>query len=164
MLKKPRLRPILEIPKSKDKIFVAYLIVHTNTKRVYVGSTGQPGIRFKSHFRELAKGKHINYKLQEAYDTDPTFHTILYKVKNRAKAFDLEQALINYYLQKGLVLNISLNARFTRRRVVIRSDGTVKRRKRRRRYYKKDKDYSQNYKDYKPKAKRRKKKRKKKTT
>lgn len=143
MLKKPKLRPYITTITNKDKIFVAYLIVHTNTKRVYVGSSGQPGIRFKSHFRELKKGKHVNYKLQELYDSDPEFHTIVYKVANRAKAFDLEQALINYYLKKGLVLNISLNARFTRRRSVITADGRAVRlyRKGRKRWKKSDKAY-----------------------
>ena len=142
MLKKPKLRPYITTITNKDKIFVAYLIVHTNTKRVYVGSSGQPGIRFKSHFRELKKGKHVNYKMQELYNEDPEFHTIVYKVSNRSKAFDLEQALINYYLAKGLVLNISLNARYTRRRSVITADGRAVRLYkggRRRKWYKKKK-------------------------
>lgn len=162
MLKKPKLRPYLTTITNKDKIFAAYLIVHTNTKRVYVGSTGQPGIRFKSHFRELKKGKHVNYKMQELYNEDPEFHTIVYKVANRSKAFDLEQALINYYLAKGLVLNISLNARYTRRRSVITSDGrAVRLYKKGRRKWRKKKD--SNYKSPKVYKKRKKKKRKKKT-
>lgn len=134
MLKKPR--PSVVTITNKTKMFCAYLIVHTNTRYVYVGSTGQPGIRFKSHFRDLKKGKHINYKLQKAYDEDPTFHTIVYKVKDRNKAFDLEQALINHYFEKKLTLNVSLTARFKRRKRIIREDGTVYRRPRKK-YYKK---------------------------
>lgn len=165
MIKKPR--PYIKTITNKDKIFVAYLIVHTNTKKVYVGSSGQPGIRMKSHFRELKKGKHVNYKLQKLYDEDPEFHTIFYKVKTRALAFDLEQALINYYFEKKRILNVSLNARFTRRKRIIREDGTVYRRPRKK-YWKKNKfdpDWKKGYnKPKKKKVVKRKKKSKKKKT
>lgn len=160
MIKKPR--PYIKTITNKDKIFVAYLIVHTNTKKVYVGSSGQPGIRMKSHFRELKKGKHINYKLQKLYDEDPEFHTIFYKVKTRALAFDLEQALINYYFEKKRILNVSLSARFTRRKRIIREDGTVYRRPRRK-YWKKNKfdpDWKKGYNKPKKKKVVRKKKKK----
>lgn len=124
MLKK--LKPYIDTITSKEKIFAAYLLVHTNTRKVYVGSTNQPGLRFKTHFNKLKKQKHINYKLQKAYDEDPTFHTIVYKVATRAKAFDLEQALINYYLPKDLLLNISLSARFSFRGLIITAEGRTR--------------------------------------
>lgn len=101
----------------------AYVIFHEATGRVYVGSSGKPGYRLSRH-KTLLKGKrHDNPRFQELYDACDRLRHTVYLVADRDAAYELEQALIDYYNERGLLTNIGLDAKASNRGRVA-SDST----------------------------------------
>lgn len=102
-------------PNDRGKIGV-YLIQNDKTLETYVGS-GILDKRKYRHEKALSENKHINYKLQRAYNKDPNFDFVgipveepnLSKEENRKLALDLEQQIIDEYKDSNLLLNISLD-------------------------------------------------------
>jgi len=99
------------IPSAPEGLIVAYCIHHRPSGMVYVGSTSEPRRRMTVHRRELGRGTHWNRPMQEAYDNDPDIYEVLYPVKDRDAAYELEQQLIDHFNEQGRLFNIDLNAK-----------------------------------------------------
>lgn len=52
-----------------DKLSGIYVLISSINGKAYVGSSVDIDKRFKDHIRELDKGKHHNYKLQQHWKT-----------------------------------------------------------------------------------------------
>lgn len=96
--------------RRSEKVNAAYLIYQEGSRRVYVGSSGQPGLRTSNHMWLLKRNEHSNSTFQELYNENPNFYVVYYTVNTRDEAFELEQALIDYYSPSGLLINHALNA------------------------------------------------------
>ena len=107
-----------------NKTFCTYIIFNPLTDETYVGSGVENDRRIK-HFSLLEKGrteavdkhgkkvKHVNRKLQNAYNRDPdNWYYESVPMETREDAFDLEQAIIDEFHGKTpLLLNLSRDAR-----------------------------------------------------
>jgi len=96
---------------SNEHVNAVYLLYQEGTRRVYVGSSGRPGLRSTRHFTLLKKGVHYNPEFQRVYNENPNFYRVFYTVGSREEAYDLEQALVDYYAPTGSLINIGLNVR-----------------------------------------------------
>ena len=102
-------------PNDKGKVGV-YLIQNDKTLETYVGS-GVLDKRKYRHEKALFENKHINFKLQRAYNRNSNFDFVgipveepnLSKEENRKLALDLEQQIIDEFKDSNLLLNISLD-------------------------------------------------------
>lgn len=94
----------------KTLINSAYLLYQEGSRRVYVGSSKQPGLRTSNHLWLLSRNEHSNPTFQKLYNENPNFYKVYYTVGTRQEAYELEQALINYYEPTGLLINHALDA------------------------------------------------------
>jgi len=103
------------------KIYGAYIIFHNKTRKMYIGS-GNVADRKINHIGTLEKGISKNTELQEAYNDDKniSFHIIQF-TNTKEEAFRIEQIFLNYYFNKGLLFNISSDAK---KPIYIRSNET----------------------------------------
>lgn len=86
----------------------AYVIFHEATGMVYVGSSSKPGLRLSRH-KTLLKGKcHVNKAFQVAYDACNRLRHVVYLVADRDAAYELEQALTDYYVELTGVFNVAV--------------------------------------------------------
>lgn len=113
------LYPYEERLKTNDKCPGAYVITHVSTGIMYIGSSLRPAERVSFHLSRLRKGLHDNTKFQEHYRSDSKLEWKYYLVKDRDTAYDLEQALIEYYQIKGELFNIAMDVRAPRRGVAM---------------------------------------------
>lgn len=95
-----------------SKLIGAYILIHNATGMRYIGSTRDLYHRFIKHENELEKGINHCKKLQELYKKEPSIGIVYYVTETREKAYELEQWLIDYYKDSGMLLNIGLNARY----------------------------------------------------
>lgn len=95
---------------TTTRINAVYLLYQEGTRRVYVGSSGMPGLRAGRHLVLLKGKRHYNPTFQELYDENPNFYAVYYTVATREEAYTLEQALIDYYLPTGKLINRALDA------------------------------------------------------
>jgi group I intron endonuclease len=88
-----------------------YEIVNKNNGKRYIGSSVDIDLRFKGHLRDLRKGKHVNIKLQRAYDKhgeDCFIQNMIEECLERENLLDREQ----WYLDNTeCQYNLSPNAR-----------------------------------------------------
>jgi group I intron endonuclease len=89
---------------------MVYLLQNPHTLKTYVGRTERGSRRIAEHFSALKHGRHINRKLQRAYDEDPRFEVATVHVSTRAEAINLEQSIIDRYWGSPLFLNLSADA------------------------------------------------------
>lgn len=89
----------------------AYLLYNPETSQLYVGSGSNPEERKQSHLTNLRGNKHVNKKLQEAFNRNPNFEFSSISLESRATAFDFEQAVIDEFWGNPLLLNLSRDAR-----------------------------------------------------
>lgn len=104
------LTPLDTHPKHGEVVYVAYLIHHVESGKVYVGSSGTPQRRISRHYSNLKLNKHPNPVFQAYYDVDPKLRHVLYQVGSREEAFALEQALLDYFAADGRLINHDLDA------------------------------------------------------
>lgn len=85
-----------------------YVLYHTESNKVYVGSTGNLGNRLSQHRNSLRRGTHENRHLQAAFDSSPhiTFSTL--PTVDREVAYIKEQATIDFLAGCGVLLNIGV--------------------------------------------------------
>lgn len=100
-------------------IVVVYKLIHRNTGKFYIGSSGNFFNRRRKHIEALRRNEHHAKELQALYNESPHFIFELDSIgvdhadpNVREKAFDREQALLDAYWGDPLLLNISSNARY----------------------------------------------------
>ena len=94
---------------SKESVGV-YLLHNPNTDETYVGS-GIINERKNLHFRDLKNNKHINKKLQNAFNKDPNFDFVCVETIDRNEAYEFEQSIIDEFKDSDLLLNIAHDVR-----------------------------------------------------
>lgn len=103
-------------PDDRNKVGV-YFIRNKATNELYIGS-GKLHARLKTHERQLANNRHINYKLQKSFNNNPDMEFVGKAVNveglpielNRKFALGLEQVFIDEYKDNPLLLNIAMKA------------------------------------------------------
>ena len=95
---------------SLKEIVGVYLLHNPNTDETYVGS-GILNERKNLHFRDLKNNKHVNKKLQKAFNKDPNFDFVSIETINREEAYDFEQSIIDEFKSSDLLLNIAQDVR-----------------------------------------------------
>lgn len=93
------------------KIEYIYQIENLVTGIKYYGRTNNPQRRKTTHFRELEQNKHINSKLQNAfnkYGKENFVFTILEEIEDKEKVFEREEYYLNLEEEK---YNISKSSR-----------------------------------------------------
>jgi len=117
--------------KAGSNLTGAYVLTHTESGKVYIGSTSDFNKRRSSHIGHLKANIHGNRNLQECYNTSPHFHFKFYltgrtnDTEARQKAFDLEQEMLDHYSGTNNLLNRSPNSR-TNKGVVATEETRVK--------------------------------------
>lgn len=84
-----------------------YLLYQEATRKVYIDSSTTPDHAVYEHLLKLSRGIHRDLNLQELYDQDPNFYHVYYTVSSEIEAYDLNQALFDYYQPTGLLINAS---------------------------------------------------------
>lgn len=105
---------IIQKPSDKTpRVPGFYILVHEETKKIYAGSTNDLYSRESKHRGMLQNNKHSNKILQETYNNsinkEVTFLSL--NTETREEAFELEQSLINGFIESGLLFNISKDAK-----------------------------------------------------
>lgn len=113
---------------TTTRINGVYLIYHDKSRKVYVGSSGMPGLRTCRHMILLKGNRHDNPVFQKLYDEDSNFHFVYYTVDSRDAAYKLEQALVDYYFPTGNLINIGLDVRAPNRGRVASAETRAKQR------------------------------------
>lgn len=90
----------------------AYLIYHYKTGKFYVGHSKCLYSRKYQHLSRLKSNTHSNKDLQEAYldDSNISFTVIQFTI-NEDEAINVEQHLLDFYFNTGLLFNKEPNAR-----------------------------------------------------
>lgn len=89
----------------------AYFILHSETGRIYAGSSLSVNDRVTEHKRYLRNGTHFNKELQEAYNSDQKLETFTTNTPDRESAFALEQVLLDTFKDTGFLFNRSTQAK-----------------------------------------------------
>jgi group I intron endonuclease len=98
---------------SKD-IMGVYLISAMHSSLIYVGSSKSLRRRFREHCVDLKAGNSKNKQLQDMYATAPyelAFDVRLFEITDRNLAYEVEEVLINFTAEKGLLANMSLSSK-----------------------------------------------------
>jgi hypothetical protein len=100
-------------------IVTVYKLVHRDTGKFYIGSSGNFFNRRRKHIEALRRNEHHAKELQELYNESPYFIFVLDSIgvdhtdpNVREKAFDREQVLLDMHRGDPLLLNKSRNARY----------------------------------------------------
>lgn len=89
----------------------AYMIYEKGSGKTYIGATNNLHTRLRAHECNLRNGTHYNPNLQEVYNkTDGGLEVILCPTGTKEIALDVEQSVLDTYLESGLLLNISDNS------------------------------------------------------
>ena len=88
-----------------------YVLTHSGTGKIYVGSSGQLTVRLDRHFRELKLGTHHNKPLQDVWNRHPWLLITLFPTETREEAYALEKELIDKNRPSGLLLNVGSDVR-----------------------------------------------------
>lgn len=109
-----------------------YLLIDKRSSQFYVGSTSNLSDRISHHKRTLNRGEHSNPTLQVLYNSEPNLpfneklDVVRTVVNDRETAFDLEQSIINEFLDSGYLLNRAKNARSPGEGITISDEGKRK--------------------------------------
>lgn len=105
-------------PKHGLIVVSVYKLIHRDSGKFYIGSTGDFYERRKNHIVSLRRGCHPVKELQKLYTESPHFRFELDSIginhsdpNVRERAYDREQCLIDQYWGDPLLLNQSRNAR-----------------------------------------------------
>lgn len=95
-----------------------YAIKHSVTGKYYIGSSISLRKRRERHFRDLRKGIHDNYLLQEDFNEYGLEYIEFFMIEEfpddsmtKEQLLDIEQKWIDYYMEKDICYNINPNAR-----------------------------------------------------
>lgn len=91
-----------------------YKLTHVPTGVYYIGSTAYLNGRVGSHFWNLKNKRHVNERLQEVYDSDPTGFVVWKEhTVDRDQALEIEQRLLDESIGDPLCCNVSTSATST---------------------------------------------------
>jgi predicted GIY-YIG superfamily endonuclease len=108
-----------KLTKSKDSHPAAYVLLNTETEKVYVGSTENLYKRIHNHKTNLLNGEHKNKNLQDSFNNDPLFNLSFIQTKNVEQAINIEQQIIDTFVSDGILLNIATDARLPRKGIKL---------------------------------------------
>lgn len=100
--------------RRKDHKFPAvYILYLEECGMYYIGSTGDLYQRTYTHRLDLRNGYHHNGTFQKCYTNskDKIIRISFIRVKGRQEGFDLEQLLLDKYINSGLLFNVVKSAR-----------------------------------------------------
>lgn len=106
-----------------------YVAQEVYTGKAYVGSTSHPGTRRRDHQYAINHGIHGNPAIREMLENGEPCEFDYYAifVETREQAFEFEQKLVNYFKEKGLVLNAILeDVRYPFLDASLRDQATVR--------------------------------------
>ena len=88
----------IEIDNNIKQIGI-YCIETKKTNKKYIGSSVDIGKRITSHFRDLEREQHRNYKLQRAYNAykKKGFNTYILELCSKERLLDREQYYIDFF-------------------------------------------------------------------
>lgn len=90
----------------------AYILTHTSSNQIYIGSSGDLMKRMRNHRIRFLRGIHENKRLQKAYNSDHRFTVLFILTPDRETTYDKEQELLVLYRVGGdKVTNVSKDAR-----------------------------------------------------
>lgn len=95
----------------QGKVAGAYVITHTATGKIYVGSSGHLAKRYRYHLNDLAANTSNNRLLQAAYNSDPDLTFFFYVTETKEDALDLEQKLLDSFKGVHELLNVGMDVR-----------------------------------------------------
>jgi group I intron endonuclease len=96
---------------GKPKYCGVYLLKHSKSGRLYVGSHANLYSRPYQHSHLLNRRKHWSAEMQAAYDDDPNFEQFLIVTNDREEAYRFEQLIVDKYFDTGLLFNIGKNVK-----------------------------------------------------
>lgn len=91
----------------------AYILINSMTGMMYVGSTKNIYDRIHRHKTDLIKNCNDSKALQESFNlvNKEAFDLCMIYTSNREQAFDIEQFLINQFIDQSVLFNMAANAR-----------------------------------------------------
>lgn len=97
----------------KNKLIGTYILIHSKTRQIYIGSTDDLYERRYKHLWHIKRKDHRNRKVQEAFLLVPSeqIYFFIFPTKTREESFDLEQKFLNSYYDNPKCLNIASDAR-----------------------------------------------------
>lgn len=104
-------RVVEDLPSRMPVTPGAYVIEHSKTGKIYIGSTNDVKQRRRGHLSTLANGINSNRGLQEAFDGDPELSFTFVLTGSRDEAYEYEQKLLNHYQGSEKLLNIAPDAK-----------------------------------------------------
>lgn len=87
-----------------------YLIHHTATDQVYLGSTGAVEERIRIHVGTLRRNQHFVKDLQSVYNEAPIVDVYYHPTATRVAAYELEQSLLDRYIGQPYLFNVAPTA------------------------------------------------------
>ena len=85
-----------------------YLIIHSDTKKAYIGSTNDLSRRSGENLRDLKNNCHKNKPLQEAYNKNNGVCICFHPCESVEKAQQLEQYLVTELNKDDLIFNVAV--------------------------------------------------------
>lgn len=101
----------IKIGKKDFSIPAAYIIEHSASGMVYVGSTNNLYERLKQHAGKLNRQTHHSKNLQELYNSNPKLNLMFKCTPTREEALDIEQRYLDKLANSGTLLNVATDAR-----------------------------------------------------
>lgn len=97
----------------------AYALLHVVSEQMYVGSTEDLYTRVNEHRTRLEAGEHRNRNLQEAFNQDSRFALAFVRTETKEQATEIEQTMLDKLMPTGRLLNISPDAQFANKGVLL---------------------------------------------
>lgn len=85
-----------------------YVITHTQSGKMYVGSSVNLAARISGNMNLLKHGKHKNKNLQNLFEQDPNLTAVLKITENEETARKLEQHIVDELNPTGVLCNIAV--------------------------------------------------------
>lgn len=87
-----------------------YAIFDLSADKAYVGSSVNREDRIRNHENLLKRGKHPNYKLQQAFSRGHQLEIVTLPLDEEIDILQAEQALLDEFMPKGILYNLALDA------------------------------------------------------
>lgn len=102
----------------------AYFIQDFSTGKIYIGSSGKIYKRICTHKQAIVVKKHSNKNFTKLLQDTPSeyFDITLIFTNSREEAYEIEQYLLNLYINNSLLLNIGLDVKLAMKGRVLTED------------------------------------------
>lgn len=120
----------MDLTKLNDKVVfangsnvpVAYILTHSQSGRMYIGSTGNAYSRAAFHRSTLDDGTHPVKELQSDYDDSADIRIHYWVTDSKQEALEIEQQLVDHFWETGLLYNTGRNVSKPRLGATITDD------------------------------------------